>query len=124
MDKTVICLVGISGAGKTTWANNYINTSQETILLLSGDMIIKELFGDSIIQGSRKQVFNYMFDKYVIALKDTFTDTIILDFTSVTWELRKRYLELAQLIVPMFNHWRRNAIWARTMLLRKLRLKN
>jgi predicted kinase len=105
MNKEVFNLVGLAGAGKSTWSEQYIKEHPEKIFnFLSGDLIRKELYGAEHIQGSGDQVFGILFNRYTESLRDNITDCIIIDCTSLTWQLRKRYLKLAETIPEIFGH--------------------
>lgn len=104
MKKTVIILVGIAASGKSTYVSSIVNNIEERSISFCADTIRGKLYGDPKIQGNGKEVFGVLFDDYTQALKDDTTDIIIIDNTSLTRELRKRYIELAETICPMFGH--------------------
>lgn len=55
-----LCLVGVSGSGKTTYAYWRRQASEEPIVILSSDSIREELYGDESIQDNPKMVFSIM----------------------------------------------------------------
>ena len=55
----LIVLCGLPGAGKSTYARQYLLEHPET-KILSSDGIRKELYGDESIQGDPAEVFNLM----------------------------------------------------------------
>ena len=57
-----IMVSGIAGAGKSTWAHNYLKqvSNPEQYVLLSSDGIRKELYGDEATQGNPEEVFTQM----------------------------------------------------------------
>ena len=77
----IIILVGIPGAGKTYYAQNYIRT-HDNIVHLSSDAIRAELYGDETIQGDANKVFALMQKRAVEALRQG--HDVIYDSTAVT----------------------------------------
>ena len=65
----LILLVGIPGAGKTTYSNEYVK-SNPNIIHLSSDLIRKELYGDESIQGDPAEVFSLMQKRAVGSLNE------------------------------------------------------
>lgn len=55
-----LCLVGISGSGKTTYAHYMKNTFLEPVEIVSSDSIREELYGNESIQGDANKVFRIM----------------------------------------------------------------
>lgn len=55
-----LCLVGVSGSGKTTYAYWRQHTSEEPTIIISSDSIRKELYGDESIQDNPNKVFSIM----------------------------------------------------------------
>ena len=116
MNKVIYTLCGPAANGKSTYTSDLIkeklkeNISDDlenilqNITVLNADTIRKELYGDPTIQGDGMIVFNKLFDEYVSCLKDDYTELIIIDNTSLTYKIRKRYFRLANTICPMFEH--------------------
>lgn len=80
-------LVGLPGAGKTTWAEKHVDT--ETYYL-SSDKIRKELYGDENFQGDPAEVFSLMQRRTVEYLKNGFN--VIYDATNVNRKNRRGIL--------------------------------
>lgn len=55
-----LCLCGLSGSGKTTYAYYMKNTFLEPVEVVSSDSIREELYGDESIQGDANKVFRIM----------------------------------------------------------------
>jgi len=55
-----LCMVGISGSGKSTYAHYIKNTFLEPVEIVSSDSIREELYGDESIQGDANKVFRIM----------------------------------------------------------------
>ena len=55
-----LCMVGISGSGKTTYAHYMKNMFVEPVEIVSSDSIREELYGDESIQGDANKVFRIM----------------------------------------------------------------
>lgn len=84
-------MIGISGSGKTTWANR-IKT--EDTIIVSADLIRQEYYGDDRIQGDGKLVFDMLFERIRLCLSAGYN--VIVDNTSVTVEARKYLLNIAK----------------------------
>ena len=80
-------LVGIPGAGKSTWAKKNINTNTR---YFSSDEIRKELYGDENFQGDPAEVFSVMQRRTVESLKSGFN--VIYDATNVSRKNRRGIL--------------------------------
>jgi len=115
MHKNIYVMVGPAAQGKSTLAKKIIREVYKDKYpddwfdragwkYLNADLIREELYGDPSIQGNGKEVFGILFDRYTQRLKDDFTELIVIDNTSLTFELRHRYYELANTICPMFQH--------------------
>lgn len=115
MNKKIFTLVGPAAHGKSTYAKKIIKEVYKDKYpddwfdragwkYLNADLIREELYGDPSIQGDGKEVFGVLFDRYIKRLKDDFTELIIIDNTSLTYKIRKRYYKLADTICPMFDH--------------------
>ena len=55
-----LCLCGLSGSGKTTYAHYMKNTFLEPVEIVSSDSIREELYGDESVQGNPNKVFRIM----------------------------------------------------------------
>lgn len=87
MKPTVTLLVGIPGSGKTTWANN---NHKENEVVLSSDLIRKELFNDETNQENNKLVFTTLYKRARNLIKQG--KSVIIDATNVTVNDRARAL--------------------------------
>lgn len=101
----LVLLVGIPGAGKTTYATKYIKENPNTIHL-SSDSIRKELWGDEAIQGDNNEIFSLMHDRAVEALNNG--QNVIHDATNMTRKDRSYIIELC----PKFVQIEAHIIWA------------
>lgn len=101
----LIMLVGIPGAGKTTYATKYKQENPNTIHL-SSDSIRKELWGDESIQGDNSQIFSLMHDRAVEALNNG--QNVIHDATNMTRRDRAYMIELC----PEFVQIEAHIVWA------------
>lgn len=105
MDKIrLICLVGIPGSGKTTYASEYI--SKYGGVHLSSDLIRKELYGDESIQGDPADVFSLMQKRAIEHLNNG--DTVIYDATNITRKDRASIIYAC----PKFVHIEAHVIWS------------
>lgn len=77
----LILLVGIPGAGKTTYAKEYARTHNNTIHL-SSDLIRAELYGDESTQGDPVTVFSLMQKRATEALNSG--KSVLYDATNMT----------------------------------------
>jgi predicted kinase len=103
MNKEIFTLVGPGAHGKSTYAEELCKEHTNPIIL-NADSIREELYGDPTIQGDGNVVFGRLFDRYTALLKDDIHDLIVIDNTSLTYKIRKRYYVLASDVCPMFDH--------------------
>ena len=75
-------LVGISGSGKTTYANYMKNTFLEPVEVVSSDSIREELYGDESIQGDANKVFRIMLARTKLYLSEG--KSVIYDATNLS----------------------------------------
>ena len=101
----LVLLVGIPGAGKTTYATKYIKENPNTIHL-SSDSIRKELWGSESIQGDNNEIFSLMHDRAIEALNNG--QNVIHDATNMTRKDRSYIIELC----PKFVQIEAHIIWA------------
>jgi predicted kinase len=87
-NKTIYIMVGIAGAGKSTWVKNNVN---EDHVYINADSIRKELYGNENEQGNPRQVFEIVFDRFEFAITDPRVKTVVVDNTSVNYKTRKEY---------------------------------
>ncbi len=87
MKPTLTLLVGVPGSGKTTWANK---NHKENEVVLSSDLIRKELFNDETNQENNKLVFTTLYNRARELLKSG--KSVIIDATNVTIKDRSRAL--------------------------------
>lgn len=100
----LICLVGIPGSGKTTYAEKYIK--EHGGLHLSSDLIRKELYGDESTQGNPSEVFALMQDRAIEALNNG--TSVVYDATNITRKDRSYIINLC----PKFVQIEAHIIWA------------
>lgn len=99
----LILLIGIPGAGKTTYAKEHI---EENAIHLSSDTIRAELYGDESIQGNPLAVFSLMQSRAVEALNEG--KDVWYDATNVTRKDRSSIIS----ICPKFAKIEAHIIWA------------
>lgn len=101
----LILLVGISGSGKTTYAQKYIESHPGTVHL-SSDNIRKELYRDETVQDNHSLVFYRMQTRAVDALN--FGSDVIYDATNLTRKDRASIISQC----PKFAKIEAHVVWA------------
>lgn len=101
---TIIILVAPPGAGKTMYAQKYIN--EHNAVHLSSDCIRKELYGNESIQGDATEVFSLMRKRAIEALNNG--NNVVWDCTNVTRNDRAFIISA----VPKFVKISCHIIWA------------
>jgi len=91
--KRIILLVGIPGAGKSTYVKQLTNTPEVTAYI-NADSVRKQLYGDENIQGNGKEVFDVVYQNFINDLKDHTIQRIIIDNTNISFKTRKNYYQL------------------------------
>ena len=84
-----IWMIGISGSGKSTTAEEYALTYNAQIM--SSDKIREELYGDENIQGDSNKVFNILHTRSCELLKKGIS--IIYDCTNIKRKNRKNFFD-------------------------------
>jgi len=87
----LIVMCGVSGSGKTTWANNYIIKQPVAWTCVSTDLIREELFGDASDQRSPQKVFNIAYGRLVRRL--SLGQNVIFDATNLQRKYRIQLLQ-------------------------------
>ena len=106
MDRpTLILLVGLPGAGKTTYAKKYVADNDNT-MHLSSDLIRQELWGDEAIQGDNNKVFSLMHDMTITALNHG--KSVVYDATNITRKDRAFIISKC----PKFAKIEAHIVWA------------
>ena len=95
---TITLLIGIPGAGKTTWVKEY-KKKHPTIFIVSTDEIREKLFGTIICDPlQNEEVYNEAIKEVKeimdIPVKTGFGPEIIIDSTNVDINLWRRYKDL------------------------------
>ncbi len=85
---SLIVLVGIPGCGKSTYAQSLKN---EDTIVLSSDLIRKELFNDEQNQGKNTLVFDTLFDRAVENLRKG--RNVVIDATNIIKNDRAKLLD-------------------------------
>ena len=85
--QTVYIMVGVPGAGKTTFAKRYLPHA----VYLGTDSIREELYGRELTLRGRKRVRRILYDR----MKETLAagDDIVIDCTNITRRRRKMLLD-------------------------------
>lgn len=91
-ENKLICLVGISGAGKSTFADDYLSKNPDTVYL-SSDKIRGIIGKDESDQSVTPQVFSIIKREVDKNLKDG--KTVMVDATSLNPKERRDYLDTA-----------------------------
>ena len=102
---SLILLVGLPGAGKTTYANKYVREHKNTIHL-SSDSIRLQMYGKESIQGNPADVFSVMQKRAVKALNDG--QSVVYDATNITRKDRSNIINVCPKYVKIECH----IIWA------------
>lgn len=102
---SLILLVGLPGAGKTTYANEYVKEHKNTIHL-SSDSIRLQMYGKESIQGNPADVFSVMQKRAVEALNDG--QSVVYDATNITRKDRSNIISVCPKYVKIECH----IIWA------------
>lgn len=79
MNKLTV-LIGIAGAGKSTYAK-YIAEQDDKTIIVSSDAIQEELFGDASCQNEPAKVFDLMYKRTAVALTAGFN--VVYDATNI-----------------------------------------
>ena len=85
--QTVYIMVGVPGAGKTTFAKKYLSHA----VYLGTDNIRKELYGRELTLRGRKRVRRILYDRMKEALSTG--NDIVIDCTNITRRRRKALLD-------------------------------
>lgn len=101
----LILLVGIPGAGKTTYAEKYMQ-EHSNIAYLSSDKIRKEMWGSEATQGDNNEVFYRMQSRAIASLN--YGRDVIYDCTNLTRKERASIISQC----PKFVHIEAHVIWA------------
>ena len=86
-------MIGISGSGKSHKAEEIANS--EKSIILSSDIIRKELYGNESIQGSPDEVFKLLHKRAINILKMGFS--IVYDATNISLKNRIKFFQLLKL---------------------------
>lgn len=86
----IILIVGASGSGKSTWAEEWVQHNK-TYKVVSSDAMRTELWGSAEIQSNPKRVFEVVYARAHQYLAQGYN--VILDATNLTKKDRKRTLE-------------------------------
>lgn len=92
MNPTLIVMVGISGSGKSTFANG-LKTSMNATIVCPDD-IRKELFGDANVQTDGNRVFSIARKRVSDLLAQG--KNVVIDATSPTARDRRGWVEIAR----------------------------
>ena len=101
----LIVLCGLPGAGKSTYANRYVQEHPNT-KIMSSDAIRKELYGDEMIQGDAGRVFRLMRTRTVEHLMNGFD--VIYDATGMMRRYRAEIVD----VVPAGIQKKCVIVWA------------
>lgn len=100
MSQKVICLIGLSGSGKSTYAKHLLN---DNTIYISSDDIREELFGDASIQDDVNTVMRIFHKRMKEALQNG--KSVILDKTNLSIKSRAESIQIASLYnIPIEAH--------------------
>lgn len=83
-----VCMVGLPGSGKSTYAKKF--AEKYDAVIVSTDAIRKELYGGEAVQGDGKEVFGIAYDRINRALQAG--KWVVFDATSITAKSRRKVL--------------------------------
>ena len=89
--KTLIMLSAIPASGKSTWAQKYKNSHENTVILNSDEVRMEVTNGDYQDHSRQKEVWE-LFEKRIHEHGQTEGVTLILDALNDTNEVRLKYL--------------------------------
>lgn len=101
----LILLCGIPGAGKSTYADNYVK-SHENHIRISSDSIRKELYGSESVQECHEKVFSLMQSRTLELIKSG--ASVLYDATNITRKSRSNIINMCQKHADISCH----IIWA------------
>ncbi|MDP2090826.1 MAG: AAA family ATPase [Candidatus Gracilibacteria bacterium] len=84
--KYIYILIGLPGSGKSTYAMTH---KKENDIVLSSDILRKELLGDENNQSNNGSIFNELFNRFETAIKEKKGD-IFIDATSISAKDRRK----------------------------------
>lgn len=93
MNNKIVLLVGVSGCGKSTFADKYIKENPE-ITMLSSDTLRKVLTGDENSQSVTPQVFSIIKVKTEELVKNG--KSVLIDATNLIPKNRRDYINIAR----------------------------
>ena len=93
----MICLAGMPGVGKTTWANTFLQTHPD-YLYFSPDLYYERINGDDTIRANTFEVWMAMFRDINTAMKDG--KNVLIDSDNLTFHQRTQWIEW----FPDFTH--------------------
>lgn len=93
----MICLCGMPGAGKTTWARNFLKHHSD-YHYFSPDLYYERINGDDLIRANTFEVWMAMFRDINTAMKAG--KNIIIDSDNLTFHQRMQWIEW----FPDFKH--------------------
>ena len=94
----MICLAGMPGVGKTTWAKNFL-THHSDYLYFSPDLYYERINGDDTIRANTFEVWMAMFRDINIAMKAG--KNVLIDSDNLTFHQRMQWIEW----FPDFDHF-------------------
>ena len=83
-------LIGVSGSGKSTWAQNQVVHSGEEAIVFSSDDLRAELFGDVNEQSRNAELFNELHKRIINALYQNYT--VYYDATNLNLKRRMTFI--------------------------------
>lgn len=86
----MICLAGMPGVGKTTWANTFLQTHSD-YLYFSPDLYYERINGDDTIRANTFEVWMAMFRDINTAMKDG--KNVLVDSDNLTFHQRTQWVE-------------------------------
>ena len=87
---TMICLAGMPGSGKTTWAKEFLKKHPD-FLYFSPDSYYERINGDDCVRANTFEVWMAMFRDIHIAEKNGYN--VLIDSDNLTYAQRNQWIE-------------------------------
>lgn len=91
MSNTIYLMVGIQGSGKSTWANNFLKTNED-VIIVSRDAIRKSLLNEGEEYFSKENEVWEKFNENIKNAIDNNVKNIIIDATHISIVSRRKIL--------------------------------
>lgn len=92
--RQILITVGTAGSGKSSWIKEHYDLTDNSVFRINADAIRYMLYGDENTQGSGNRVFKLVYLMFEEALKMEHVDTIIIDNTNLTYNIRNNFYRI------------------------------